>query len=117
MNSRVGLLSFPQSDEESFGDKPYSQATAKMIDEEVRKMVAEAYDSTVTLLTEKRGDIEKVAQLLLEKEVLQREDMRTLLGPRPFPEQTTYEQLTQEPPQSPPKPPEAPSVAPGLSPL
>jgi AFG3 family protein len=121
MNPRVGLLSFREPDEESFGDKPYSQATARMIDEEVRKMVGEAYDSTVTLLTEKLPDLEKVAQLLLEKEVIARDDMRTLLGPRPFPEQTTFEQLTQEPPQTPPKPPTPPTPndipAPGLSPL
>lgn len=53
MNARVGLLSFPQNDEEYQGTQPYSQATARMIDDEVRKMVAQAYESTVTLLTEK----------------------------------------------------------------
>jgi AFG3 family protein len=109
MNARVGLLSFPREDDEGFGTSPYSQATARMIDEEVRKMVADAYNTTVTLLTEKLPDIEKVAQRLMEKEVIVREDMRELLGPRPFPEFTTFEQLTQDsrspPPPSPPSPP------------
>lgn len=96
MNPRVGLLSFPQNDDEYGGSQPYSQATARMIDSEVRKMVSSAYDTTVTLLTEKLQDIEKVAQRLMEREVLSRDDMRELLGPRPFPEFTTYEQLTQQ---------------------
>jgi AFG3 family protein len=61
MNARVGLLSFREPDEDTFSsEKPYSQATARMIDEEVRKTVAAAYDSTVTLLTEKLPDLEKV---------------------------------------------------------
>jgi len=107
MNARVGLLSFPQNDDEFGGTQPYSQATARMIDEEVRKMVAAAYDATVTLLTEKLPDIEKVAQRLLEKEVIAREDMRELLGPRPFPESTTFEQLTQDSRSPPPPPPPA----------
>lgn len=109
MNPRVGLLSFPQS-EDDYGNQPYSQATARMIDEEVRKMVSIAYDSTVTLLTEKLPDIEKVAQRLMEKEVLVREDMRELLGPRPFPEFTTYEQLTHDS-NTPPPPPPPPSTS------
>ena len=117
MNARVGLLSFRQDDEEFVGTQPYSQATARMIDEEVRKMVDEAYNTTVTLLTEKLPDIEKVAQRLMEKEVIAREDMRELLGPRPFPESTTYEQLTQDsrtppPPPAPPSPPSDPLPSP-----
>jgi AFG3 family protein len=115
MNARVGLLSFPQEDDEFVGTQPYSQATARMIDEEVRKMVADAYNTTVTLLTEKLPDIEKVAQRLLEKEVLARDEMRELLGPRPFPEATTYEQITQDS-RSPPPPPAAPPSSPIPSP-
>lgn len=111
MNPRVGLLSFPQNDDEYGGSQPYSQATARMIDDEVRKMVGAAYDLTVKLLTEKLQDIEKVAQRLIEKEVLAREDMRELLGPRPFPEYTTYEQLTQDNTPPPPSPPSPPSTA------
>jgi AFG3 family protein len=108
MNERIGLLSFPNNEDE-YGTQPYSQATARMIDEEVRKMIAEAYNATVVLLTEKLPDIEKVAQRLMEKEVLAREDMRDLLGPRPFPEHTTYEQLTAaEVPRTPPSPPPPP---------
>jgi len=55
MNDRVGLLSFPTPREDQITvDKPYSQATAKMIDEEVRKLVNLAYQTTENLLREKK---------------------------------------------------------------
>ena len=96
MSKKVGALSFqqPQQGEMVF-DKPYSEATAQMIDEEVRTMVGEAYKRTEQLLTEKKADVEKVAKLLLEKEVLSKDDMVNLLGHRPFGEKTTYEQFVE----------------------
>ncbi|GAA5994002.1 hypothetical protein JCM5350_001528 [Sporobolomyces pararoseus] len=84
MNSVVGPLSYRQ-DQESF-QKPFSEKTAQLIDDEVRKMVFEAHKRTTNLLTEKKEQVEKVAQLLLEKEVLSRNDMINLIGPRPFEE-------------------------------
>ncbi|RYY97000.1 MAG: AAA family ATPase, partial [Chitinophagaceae bacterium] len=84
MNERVGNISYydPQSDN-SF-QKPYSDETGKMIDEEVRKLIDLAYTRTKGLLTEKRGDVEKLAEQLLEKEVLFQSDVESLIGPRPF---------------------------------
>ncbi|CAG8478177.1 14518_t:CDS:2 [Gigaspora rosea] len=97
MNSNVGPLSFhnPNENEPQF-QKPYSEETAKMIDEEVRKLVSLAYEKTMALLTEKKEDVEKVAQLLLSKEVLNREDMISLLGKRPFVEKNPYDEYTKE---------------------
>ncbi|KAJ2548830.1 AAA ATPase afg3, partial [Coemansia sp. RSA 1933] len=91
MNKRVGQVNFtdPQKDEQY--QKPYSEATAEIIDQEVRKMITDAYTATLKLLTEKRAEVEKVAQLLLKKEVLGREDMLNLLGKRPFKEKVQYE--------------------------
>ncbi|KAJ1979752.1 AAA ATPase afg3 [Dimargaris verticillata] len=92
MNPVVGNVSFhdPSNSEPQF-QKPYSEETGRLIDEEVRKMVDMAYQRTVKLLTEKKEAVEKVAKLLLKKEVLNREDMIQLLGKRPFAEKTQYE--------------------------
>jgi hypothetical protein len=82
MNPVLGNVSYGRPDQEQQFTKPYSEETAKMIDEEARKMIAQAYDRTINLLTEKKDCVERVAKRLLEKEVLGREDMIELLGPR-----------------------------------
>lgn len=74
-------------------EKPYSEATAQLIDEEARILVQAAYDRTIELLEDKREVAELVAQKLLENEVLSKEDMVELLGPRPFDEAATYEEM------------------------
>ena len=58
MNAKVGNLSWqvPQQGETQF-EKPYSEATAKMIDEEARALVQSAYDQAMTLLTSKRAEV------------------------------------------------------------
>ncbi|KAJ2579698.1 AAA ATPase afg3 [Coemansia sp. RSA 1694] len=106
MNKRVGQLNFidQQQAEQQF-HKPYSEATAEIIDEEVRKMITDAYAATLALLTEKRAAVDKVAQLLLKKEVLGREDMLELLGPRPFKEKVQYEEFVLDSPSSSPNEP------------
>ena len=76
-------------------DKPYSENTAQLIDEEAKKMITSAMDRTMKLLTEKKDIVEKVALRLLEKEVLKRDDMIELLGPRPFAEKSTYEEFVE----------------------
>jgi cell division protease FtsH len=86
MNSKVGNISFydPQADN-SF-TKPYSEETSKIIDEEVRKLIDDAYERTKQLLTEKKADVEKLAEALLDKEVLFQSDVEALIGPRPYEE-------------------------------
>jgi cell division protease FtsH len=66
--------------------KPYSDETAKMIDQEVRKLIDDAYEKTKSLLMSKREDVEKLANALLEKEVLFQSDVEALIGKRPFEE-------------------------------
>ncbi|KAL1930894.1 hypothetical protein VTP01DRAFT_10031 [Rhizomucor pusillus] len=91
MNSKVGPISFgdPNEDQQRF-QKPYSEATGQIIDSEVRNLVNEAYERTVQLLTEKKHNIEKIAELLLSKEVISREDMEKLIGKRPFPDKSPH---------------------------
>lgn len=97
MNDKVGNLSFqmPQEQEQIAATKPYSEQTAQMIDEEVRKIVKEAYNRTFTLITKHKDNVERVAKRLLEKEVLDRNDMIELLGKRPFKEKSTYEDFVE----------------------
>lgn len=82
MNDKLGPVSY-RTDQESM-HKPYSERTGELLDEQVRAMVMEAHARTTKLLTEHRNDVEKVAKLLLEREVITREDMTNMLGKRPF---------------------------------
>ncbi|KAG1474532.1 hypothetical protein G6F56_000308 [Rhizopus delemar] len=112
MNDKVGPLSFSDQSDQQF-QKPYSEQTGTLIDNEARDMVTRAYSRTHELLLSKRADIEKVAQLLLEKEVLTREDMENLLGKRPFEEFTVYDEYVRKKTSAPPPFPEdTPSTPP-----
>jgi cell division protease FtsH len=86
MSPKVGNISYydPQADQ-TF-TKPYSEETARMIDDEVRNLIDFAYERTKTLLRDKRADVEKLAEALLTKEVLFQSDVEELIGRRPFEE-------------------------------
>lgn len=92
MNAKVGNVSF---DTQERVTKPYSEQTAQLIDEEVRTLIDSAHKRTTALLKKHKSDVEKVAERLLKNEVLKREDMIELLGPRPFKEKSTYEEFVE----------------------
>jgi cell division protease FtsH len=84
MNARVGTLSFPEREESRFA-KPYSEATAKLIDEEVRALVLACYERTLALLREREAALRGVAELLLERETINQRDLEHVAGERPYP--------------------------------
>lgn len=84
MSEKVGNVSFHDPQGNNQFTKPYSEATGSMIDEEVRKLASAQYERAKQLLTDKRSELEALAQELLNKEVLHREDVERIVGKRPF---------------------------------
>lgn len=97
MNDKIGNVSFYDSKGSEYKmTKPYSETTAETIDEEVRKLISEAYERTKDLLQTKRTELETLAKELLEKEILFQTDLERLIGKRPFAKETTYEAFTRK---------------------
>jgi cell division protease FtsH len=84
-NKKLGNISFYDSTgQRDIGiQKPYSEETGKLIDEEVRKLVSDAYERTKNILQENKNSLTKVAELLLQKEMIFKEDLESILGKRP----------------------------------
>ena len=91
MNDKVGNVSFYDPTQENTFTKPFSEETGKIIDEEVRGIIDEAYQKTIALLTEKKSQVEILAKELLDKEVLHKSDVEILIGKRPFEEKKLVE--------------------------
>ncbi len=96
MNNKVGNVSFYDPSQESTFTKPYSEETGKLIDEEVREIVAKAYERTLQLLTERKNEVEIIAKELLSREVLHKSDVEALIGKRPFDEKKILEEALPE---------------------
>ena len=92
MNDKIGNVSFYDSKQgDNVFTKPYSEKTAQTIDEEVRKIIENAYIRTLALLKDKRKELDLVTKELLEKEIIFQKDIERLIGKRPFQKETTYE--------------------------
>jgi cell division protease FtsH len=93
LNDKVGNISYYDSSGQSeynFG-KPYSEQTAKLIDEEISKIIETQYQRALTILTENRDKLDALAAKLLEKEVIFREDLEEVFGQRAWdPELTEH---------------------------
>ena len=98
MNDKIGNVSFYDSKQSDYNfTKPYSEHTAETIDKEVKALVEQAYERTKNLLTDKNEQLEIIAQELLEKEIIFQSDLERLIGKRPFEQETTYQQFTNNP--------------------
>jgi len=84
LDEEIGPISFYDSSgqNERLLGKPYSENMAQQIDKEVKELVTTAYERTKNLLLEHRDELEKLAQLLLKQEVVEKEDLEEILGKR-----------------------------------
>ena len=94
MSDRLPNICYYNNDEYNF-QKPYSDTTAKMIDEEVLKMINGQYERAKQILTEHKEGHNRLAQLLVEREVIMAEDVEAIFGKRPWVSRTE-ELLDQE---------------------
>lgn len=85
MNEKVGNVSYYGMQQDQF-NKPYSDETATIIDEECRKMIDAQYARAQALLIERREELDKLAAALLDKEVLTKSDVARLIGDSPYEE-------------------------------
>ena len=83
MSEKLPNLCYYNNDEYSF-NRPYSEKTAELIDEEVKRMVNEQYERAKQILSEHKEGHNKLAQLLIEKEVIFAEDVEQIFGKRPW---------------------------------
>ena len=84
LNERIGNISFYDSRGEQSFTKPYSEDTARIIDEEVSKIIEAAYDRAKTILSNNLEKLTALAESLLKNEVIFKEDVERILGARPF---------------------------------
>jgi cell division protease FtsH len=83
MSEKLPNLCYYNNDEYSF-NKPYSDRTAELIDEEVKKMINEQYERAKAMLSANKEGHNQLAQLLMEKEVIFAEDVEKIFGKRPW---------------------------------
>ena len=100
LNDKIGNISYYDSSGQSeynFG-KPYSEHTAKTIDEEISKLIENQYQRAIRILTENKDKLEALANKLLEKEVIFREDLEEIFGKRAWePEEKENRPIENEP--------------------
>ena len=92
LNSKIGNITYYQANEGEYGfTKPYSEETAKLIDTEISAIVEHEYKRAVQLLKKHKEKLTELAEHLLEKEVIFKDDLERIFGMRPFekPEEVT----------------------------
>jgi len=85
MSEKIGHVSLAEIEETDFlskspFSKPYSEETAKLIDEEVKRIIDQSYKKALEVLTTHRDKLDKLANRLLEKEVIDRKELEEILN-------------------------------------
>jgi cell division protease FtsH len=86
LNDKIGNITYYDSSGQSDYNfsKPYSDDTAKVIDAEISGLIEEQYQRAISILTENRTKLEELAAVLIDKEVIFKDDLETIFGKRPF---------------------------------
>jgi cell division protease FtsH len=96
LNEKVGNITYYDSSGNDSFVKPYSEETGKMIDSEISKMIEIQYKRAIELLSKNREKLTVLAELLLEKEVIFKDDLQKIFGKRPFEEALDVEVKSKE---------------------
>ena len=122
MSQKVGPVHFDNDNNQMV--KPFAESTAQQIDLEVQRIVEEAYQRCKDLLTEKKKEVGLIAEELLKKEMLVRDDMVRILGKRPWGDNEEFEKyfsgkegLTDPPNPAETNPPDGPTPSPAFNQL
>jgi len=99
LNDKIGNVSYYDSRGEQSFTKPYSEATARIIDEEVSKVIEQAYAKAQEILNSNKNKLTELAEALLKDEVIFKVDVERILGPRPFEEEEVGVKLIEEIPK------------------
>ena len=99
LNDKIGNISYYDSRGEQSFTKPYSEATARVIDEEVSKVIEQAYAKAQEILNLNKNKLTELAEALLKDEVIFKVDVERILGPRPFEEEEVGVKLIEETPK------------------
>ena len=91
LNDKLGNITYydSQGQNEYAMDKPYSQETAVVIDEEISKIIEAEYDRAIDILSNNREKLDALANLLLDKEVIFKENVEEIFGKRPWDKEET----------------------------
>lgn len=93
MSSLLGTLNYSI---DQMGEKSYSESTNRLIDEEVSRIINRSYVDCKKILEDKKEFIEKLAERLLQNEVLNLPDIVEIMGPRPFPMKESVQEYLRE---------------------
>lgn len=96
LNEKLGNITYYDSSGQSEYNfsKPYSEDTARLIDEEISKLIEEQYQRAIQILDENKDKLNKLADILIEREVIFKDDLEEIFGKRPY-ERSEHEVITE----------------------